>query len=153
MLRYRFHWMTASLASALIVQLACSGDVSTTSSTSVSQFDGTYTGGWSSVDQGRRDSSTLAFTVLNGTIGGNSAPGTISTGTVSGSGELAGSGLFNGHLNCINGALTVTFAGKITVSSAGAAQANGTFTDPSAGVPGLPHCVGSSGPWTATRTR
>ena len=105
------------------------------------------------MDQGRRDSSTLAFTVLNGAIGGNSAPGIISTGTVSGSGVLAGSGLFNGHLNCINGALTVIFAGQITVSSAGAAQASGTFSAPIGSGPGQPQCIGSSGPWTATRTR
>lgn len=153
MQRHRFHWTTAVLATALIGQLACTGDVGATKPTSVSQFDGTYTGSWSSVDQGQRDSSTLTFTVANGAMTGSTAPGTISTGTVSAAGELTGSGLFNGHLNCINGALTVTFAGRITISSSGVAQASGMFGDPSPRVSGLPHCVGSSGPWTATRTR
>jgi hypothetical protein len=125
-------------------------------STGVGRFNGTYSGSWSSVDQealGQRDSSTLTFTVANGAMTGSTTPGTISTGTVSASGELTGSGLFNGHLNCIGGALTVTFAGGITISSSGVAQASGMFGDPSPHVSGLPHCVGSSGPWTATRTR
>ena len=155
MQRHNFSWTTAVLATALIGQLACTGNVDPTKTTSVSQsvkqFDGTYTGGWSSVDQGQTDSSTLTFTVANGAMTGSTAPGTISTGTVSASGALTGSGLFNGHLNCIGGALTVIFDGRITISSSGVAQASGTFTDPSAGGPLLPHCVGSSGPWTATR--
>lgn len=115
----------------------------------VSRFDGTYKGGWNSVDQGLRDSGTVSFTVANGVIAGAVSAGVISVGTVSAAGELAGSGLFNGHLHCEGGALTVTFAGQLTVTTSGRAVASGTFTDPSA-VP--PNCVGSSGPWAAERT-
>lgn len=114
------------------------------------QSDGTYTGSWSSVDQGLTDSGTLTFVVANGVITATASPGVMSTGTVAPSGELAGSGLFNGHLNCIGGALTVTYAGKISANATGGATATGTFTDPSASPP---NCQGSSGPWTATRTR
>ena len=148
MQRRRFLWTFAVVATALLGQLACAADATKPASGGV-QFDGTYTGSWSSVDQGLRDSGTLTFTVANGVMTGGTEPGSISSGTVSATGELAGSGLFNGHLNCIGGALTVAYSGRITIPSSGSAVASGTFTDPSAAPP---NCVGSSGPWTATRT-
>jgi hypothetical protein len=113
------------------------------------EFDGTYTGSWSSIDGLQSDAGTLTFTVTNGVIAGVAAPGSISTGTVTSSGALSGSGIFNGHLFCDGGILTVTFTGQLTITSSGGAVASGDFTDPS---PSIPNCVGSSGPWTATRT-
>ena len=144
-------WRHAIASAAGIAMLGCTtNDVTVPKGFAVVQSDGTYTGSWNSVDQGITDGGGLTFVVANGVITASASPGVMSTGTVTPSGDLTGSGLFNGHLNCIGGALTVTYAGKISTNAAGSATATGTFTDPS---PAPPNCVGSSGPWTATRTR
>ena len=147
--RYAY-WTVAVLAIAVSGQLGCTADGSSsaTAALPVARFDGTYMGKWNSADQGATDTGTITFTVANGVISGSAVPGVMSVGSVSAAGALTGRAIFNGHLNCIGGVLTVVFVGQLTVNSSGSASASGTFTDPS---PDPPNCVGSSGPWSATR--
>jgi hypothetical protein len=137
---------TAAILTAVVAQWSCATEPPT--KPPLGNIDGTYVGTWTSDRPGEEDTGALTFTVANGVLTGTASPGRISSGTVSAAGEIAGSGIFNGHLYCEGGTLTVTYEGQVALSSSGVATASGTFTDPTTAPP---NCVGSSGTWTATR--